>query len=273
MRTIKQVLILLLVALVAGNIVTAIYRGSSDKNDPPTIVCDDTTLEVSLEEDTTAALLAGVTAYDPQDGDLTDRIIVAGVSKLISNNTAKVTYLVFDSDDNMATHIRRIRYVDYHKPYFTVDARLPLIYPQGVEVTVTDRVGAVDKKDGNISDRIRVSTLEATADPEVYEITVQVTNSLGDTAWLKLPVMMLGSDNQRPDIQLKEYLLYLEIGASFNPVDYLKTAQLADGTDIDLSQVKIDGSVDTATVGEYRVTYTYEHEGSVGKAILTVVVL
>lgn len=272
MRTIKQVLILLLVALVAGNIATAIYRGSSDQNEGPTIQCDETTLEV-FASDTSAALLEGVTAYDPQDGDLTDRVIVAGVSKLISNNTAKVTYLVFDSDDNMASCIRRIRYVDYQKPYFTIDPRLPLVYPQSAEVTVTDRVGAVDVIDGSISDRIRVSTLEATDDPELYEITVQVTNSVGDTAWLKLPVMMLSSDRQRPTVELEEYLLYLEIGASFDPMDYLKSVRLADGTEVDLSTVTVDGSVDTSVVDEYRVIYSYEHEGSVGKAILTVVVL
>lgn len=272
MRTIKQVLILLLVALVAGNIATAIYKGSSDHNDGPIIQCEDTTLEV-FSSDTSAALLAGVTAYDPQDGDLTDRVIVAGVSKLISNNTAKVTYLVFDSDDNMASYIRRIRYVDYQKPYFTIDPQLPLVYPQSATVTVTDRVGAIDVLDGTISDRIRVSTLEATDDPELYEITVQVTNSVGDTAWLKLPVQMLASDRNRPVVELKEYLLYLEIGAAFDPMDYLKAARLADGTAVDLSKVYIEGSVDTSTVGEYRITYSYEQDGSEGKAILTVVVL
>ena len=272
MRTIKQILILLLVALVAGNIVTAIYRGSSDKKIGPTIQCDDTTLEV-FSTDTSEALLAGVTAYDAQDGDLTDRIIIAGISKLISNNTAKVTYLVFDSDDNMASCIRRIRYVDYYKPYFTIDPQLPLVYPQGADVTVTDRVGAIDILDGSISDRIRVSTLESTSDPELYEITVQVTNSVGDTAWLKLPVLMLARDSNRPTLELKETLLYLEIGASFDPMDYLKAARLADGTAIDLSEVKIEGSVDTSVVGEYRITYSYEKDGSLGRAILTVVVL
>lgn len=272
MRTIKQVLLLLLVVLVAGNVATAIYRGSSDQKIGPTIQCDETTLEV-FASDTTEALLEGITAYDAQDGDLTDRIIVAGVSKLISNNTAKVTYLVFDSDDNMATCIRRIRYVDYQKPYFTIDSRLPLVYPQSAEVTVTDRLGALDVIDGDISDRIRVSTLESTDDPELYEVTVQVTNSLGDTAWLKLPIIMLSSDRQRPTVELEEYLLYLEIGASFDPMDYLKSVRLSDGTEVELSAVTVESTVDTSVVDEYRVTYSYEHEGSLGQAILTVVVL
>ena len=39
MRTIKQVLIILLVLLAIGHIATSIYQGSSDRKDPPTISC------------------------------------------------------------------------------------------------------------------------------------------------------------------------------------------------------------------------------------------
>lgn len=272
MRTIKQILILALVALLAGNVVTAIYKGSSDRTIGPTITCDDTILEIQ-SGDSTAALRQGITAYDLQDGDLTDQIIIAGISKLISNNTAKVTYLVFDSDNNMYSFVRRIRYTDYHKPYFTVNPNMPLIYANTADISVLDRISAVDVVDGDISKRIRVSTHSPTADPEIFDITVQVTNSLGDTAWLKLPVQMLAADAMRPTVTLKEQLLYLELNANFDPLDYLVAATAADGTQADLAEVEIDSDVDTSKAGTYRVTYSYKSNGSIGRGILTVVVV
>lgn len=272
MRTIKQILILALVALLAGNVVTAIYKGSSDRTIGPTITCDSTILEIQ-SGDKESVLRQGVKAYDPQDGDLTDRILIAGVSKLISNNTAKVTYLVFDSDNNMASFVRRIRYTDYHKPYFTVNPNMPLIYSTSADVSVLDRIGAVDVVDGDISSRIRVSTQSPTSDAEIFDITVQVTNSLGDTAWLKLPVQMLSPDPMRPTVTLKEQLLYLEINADFDPMDYLVSAIEADGTQADLAEVEIRNSVDTSKADTYQVVYSYTSNGSRGRAILTVVVL
>ena len=181
MRTIKQVLIILLVLLAAGLIATSIYLGSSDRKDPPTISCPSEILEVSAGDDETA-LLSGITASDPQDGDLTDQVIIGGISKLISKDTAKVTLLVFDSDDNMGSCIRYIRYTDYQRPQFAINQ--PLVYASTEEVTLLNRLSATDVVDGDITKRIRVSTLASTNNSEVYDITIQVTNSVGDTAWL-----------------------------------------------------------------------------------------
>lgn len=272
MRTIKQFLILALVALLAGNIATAIYQGSSDRTVGPTITCDEVILEISATA-MESELLQGITASDPQDGDLTDQVIVASVSKLISSDTAKVTYLVFDSDDNMASFVRRIRYYDYRKPTFSIDPRLPLVYPSTAEVSVLDRVTAQDVVDGDISQQIRVSTLAATEDAEVFDITVQVTNTMGDTAWLKLPVQKLAPDSGRPTVELKEYLLYAEKETNFDPVTYISNVRLASGDQGSIEDVKVEGTVDTSQEGTYRVTYSYHAGGSVGKAILTVVVL
>ena len=272
MRTIKQILILALVALLAGHVVTAIYQGSSDRTVAPKIQCADQVLEVSNDAKE-SALLEGITAYDAQDGDLTDKIIIAGVSKLISNNTAKVTYIVFDSDDNMATFTRRIRYTNYHKPYFSIDPAQPLVYSGTAEVSVMERIRAHDVIDGDLSRQLRVSTLSPTDDPELYDVTVQVTNSLGDTAWLTLPVQTLSASTDRPTVTLTEYLVYVEVNNDFDPTGYLDSATLPDGTTVSPDDVTITGSVDTTKVGTYRVTYSYDLGGTVGKAILTVVVL
>lgn len=268
MRTIKQAIIIILVLLIIGHIGSFFYLGSSDRKIPPTITCPEEVLEISAT-DTESALLAGVTAHDGQDGDLTDRITVAGISKLITNDTAKATLIVFDSDDNMASCIRYIRYVDYHRPTFTVLE--PLVYSSTEEVAMLSRLKATDVLDGDISKNIRVSTLEPTNNSEVFHISVQVSNSVGDTAWLRLPVLLLESNPLRPEITLSQSLVYIEKDTKFTPSAYLLNLKVP-GMEVPLSEISIDNKVDTGKNGTYYVTYTYSANNVVGTAILTVVV-
>lgn len=267
MRTIKHILIISLVVMLAANIATLIYQGTTDTTDPPKIDCPPGILEVtpSVSE---AELLADVTAYDNQDGDLTSYVMVAGVSKLISDDTAKVTYLVFDSDDNMASIERKIRYNGYHKPRFEV--KEALLYNRSEEVDLLSRLSATCVIDGDIADLIRVSSLAASDDADIsdvsiYDVTVQVTNSKGDTASISLPVLRV-SNPLLPEVKLDEYLIYLNVGATFDPGEYLVSA----GTDGNLDDVKIQNWVDTSAPGVYRVYYTYTDELGTGTAILTV---
>ena len=268
MRTIKQVLIIALVVLLAANIATLIYQGTTDTKDAPTIHCPEGVLEVSSSV-SEAELLADVTASDRQDGDLTEHLMVASISKLISEDTAKVTYYVFDSDDNMASFVRRIRYTDYRKPHFEV--KEPLTYTASEEVELLSRLGAKDVVDGDISDQIRVSTLAATSNSEIYNITIQVTNSMGDTSVLTLPVLRQEWEPQRPTVLLSEYLVYLDVGESFDPNAYLAVVE-APNDSPELTDVQIDSWVDTSVSDVYQVHYTYTNDNGTGTAILTVVV-
>lgn len=268
MRTVKQVLIIALVVLLAANIATIIYQGTTDTKDGPIIDCPGGILEVSASV-SEAELLADVTASDRQDGDLTEHLIVASISKLISEDTAKVTYYVFDSDDNMASFVRRIRYTDYRKPHFEV--KEPLTYTTSEEVELLSRLGANDVVDGDISSQIQVSTLAATTNSEIFDITIQVTNSLGDTATLTLPVLRQDWNPQRPTVLLNEYLLYLDVGAEFDPQDYLAVVN-APNDEPELANVQIENWMDTAVAGVYQIKYTYTNDYGTGTAILTVVV-
>ena len=268
MRSIKKFLIIALAVLLACQIVTRIRQGSAERKEPPVLSCPEGVLDISTR-DSESALLAGVTATDNQDGDLTSQIIVGGRSKLITNDTAKVTLLVFDSDHNMASCVRYIRYVDYQRPRFSIEE--PLVYSTTEEVALTDRLSAHDVVDGDISKRVRVSTLAATGNSLLYHVTVQVTNSVGDTARLQLPVIRLDHNPMRPNVELSDYLIYVNTGSSFNPMTYLQqvTTPLGNGS---LTDVVIDNPVDTATADTYYVTYTYTTDGGTGTAILTVVV-
>lgn len=268
MRTIKQVLIILIVLLVMGHVASYLYLGSSDRKVPPVMHCPDDVLEVS-SSDKESVLLQGITATDPQDGDITNRIVIAGISKLVTSDTAKVTFIVFDSDDNMASCVRRIRYTDYHRPTFSIVE--PLVYSTTEEITILPRLEAQDVVDGNISNNIRVSTREATSNSEIFYVSIQVTNSVGDTSLLKLPVMLLQSNPLRPEVNLTEYLVYVKQGGEFNAVDYLKNVKVP-GEKPSLTDVQIEDEVDTANPDTYYVRYTYASDNGIGSAILTVVV-
>ena len=268
MKTIKITVIILLVLLSLGYAATYIYFGTSDRKIPPEISCSQDLLEVSAS-DPESALLAGLTASDPQDGDLTHKITISGISKLVTNDTAKVTYIVFDSDDNMASCVRRIRYKDYHRPTFSIVE--PLVYSVTEEPALLSRLKAKDVVDGDISNSIRVSTLEPSNHSEVFHVTIQVGNSVGDTAWVRLPVLMLSSNPLRPEITLSKYLMYLDKDSKFTASDYVSGIEVP-GEKLDMSQLQIDNGVDTTKAGTYYVTYTYTANSVTGTAILTVVV-
>lgn len=268
MRALKHFILVMLAVVSVTYISTSIYQRSSTRHTPPVISCPSGVLEVSAKDDE-SVLLTGVTASDPQDGDLTDQVIVGGISKLISNDTAKVTLMVFDSDHNLGKVTRYIRYTDYHRPQFEIVK--PLTFASAKDVSLLDKLIATDVVDGNISNNIRVSTLATTDNSEVYDITIQVTNSMGDTAWLQLPVLVQETNPLRPVVSLSSYLIYLEQGSSFDAAEYLESVTVS-GVQADVSAVGISSNVNMDDTGTYRVMYTYSANGSTGTAILTVVV-
>lgn len=268
MRILKMLLIALLAVVGGLYALTTVNQRFSGVRVPPTIQCDSELLEVSVQ-DADDVLLSGVTASDRQDGDLTEKILIQGISKLISNDTAKITYLVFDSDGNAASCTRRIRYTDYERPHFTIQK--PLIYGENEDIELLDRLTAVDVLDGDLTDAIRVSTLSGSSEPEVRNVTVQATNSMGDTARLTLPLVVYSGTAVRPEVVLKERLVYLQQGASFRAGDYLSAVTTPTGPG-DTGDVQITGQVDTANPGTYYVYYRYPYSAASGLSVLTVVV-
>lgn len=269
MRIVKILLILLLTVVSVLYGMTAVSARLNGTDERPVLRCDTEVLDVSIH-DGNDVLLSGITASDAQDGDLTGRIRISGISKLFGDHEAKVTCVVFDSDSNMATLTRRIRYTDYRAPRFSITE--PLIYYMSESIALLDRIRATDDMDGDITSFVRVSPMRPTADPETYDVDVQVTNAMGDTVRLTLPVIQIESRALRPVVELSSYLVYIEQGSSFDAGKYLVGVELPDGGDAQHSGVQIIGSVDTATPGTYTVRYSYPYNGTSGSAILTVVV-
>lgn len=249
LRMLTAALLAVTAVLYIGN---GLFARLSGREVGPVIECPEEVLEVSIH-DGEQALLTGVTARDKQDGDLTDRVMVGGVSKLIGGDRAKVTCMVFDSDDNMASLVRQVRYTDYRRP--RISLRAPLVFASEKEAKLLEQVMVSDVLDGDLSEKARVSTLWATEDEGVYSATVLVTNSMGDTAMVEVPVLIGRSGG----ILLRRQVIYLQQGEAFDP----KAALASDATG-----VQIQSEVDTAKAGCYWVRYS---RGD-ALAILTVVV-
>lgn len=217
MRAIRWILCALLAVTTVLYTATGVAEYFSDRDEGPVIECPEEILEISVhapEQD----LLAGVTARDAQDGDLTDRIIVGGISKLIGNDLAQLTCLVFDSDDNMASLTRQVRYTDYHRPVIFLTG--PMEFPSKNDAQLLSRITVTDAVDGDISHRARVSALWSTEKENVFSATVTVTNSMGDMADVEIPVIIRSTPSP---IELRQQIVYLDQGAEFDPMDHVSS--------------------------------------------------
>lgn len=268
MKLLKITLILLLITVVVLYGITFLTQRLSGRDVGPEISCPEGVLEISVR-DPESLLLSGVTASDKQDGDLTAKIQILSISKLVTNNTAKVTYLVFDSDGNMDTLVRQIRYSDYSRPVFAI--KRPLVYSKNEAIALLDRLQVTDVIDGDITESVRVSALSATSDSEIYTVSLQVTNSMGDTTRLTVPVVLQEHTSYRPDIRLSTYLVYINAGETFHAQSYLTSLSTMEGP-VDISNVQITSTVDASTAGTYYVYYRYPYNGTMGLSVLTVVV-
>lgn len=268
MKHLTRITLVLFVLVLALYLGVRIYsRGALDTT-PPTLTFDSDTLELSVSDPQTA-LLAGVTARDDRDGDLTDQVLVQGVGQLLANNTARVSYVVFDQAGNLSTASRYICYTDYEKPRFTLSQ--PLIFPVDLAADLPDLSGLVTAScvlDGDLSDQIRITAHSLNAyQPGEYDITFQVANSMNDVQVLRTKVVIDDQAAAWQPVKLRQYLLYLPQGSTFQARDSILSVSGGDAGD-----VVISGDVDTQTPGSYCVRYCYTTGGHDYVVYLTVVV-
>lgn len=218
-------------------------------------------LELSVNDPQTV-LLQGVTARDNRDGDVTNSLLVEKVKLVDKSGKMRVTYAAFDSAGNVAKAEREVQYTDYHSPRFSLSA--PLLFTQYSTVDVLNLLTVEDLLDGDISHRARATLLDDTSinTPGTHNVEFRVTNSLGETVELVLPVEVRTTGSYEAKLALTEYLVYLNVGEDFQAKNYLKTftrgtseTSLAAGLPQNYV-LKTEGTVDTGTPGVYSVSYT-----------------
>lgn len=150
----------------------------------PVISVESDHIEVSIK-DSRDALLAGVTASDARDGDLSAAVCVESVGPIDGEGRRIVRYVVFDSDNHISRALRTMSYTDYTAPVITVTG--PLTFPVGT-VNMLQGVSALDCIDGDISDQIQILYDEKMnpSVPGIYPARLRVTNSIG--GYSELPV-------------------------------------------------------------------------------------
>ena len=226
---------------------------------PPKIQSESEVLEVSVNA-TGAELLAGVTARDNRDGDLTEQVMIQGISRLLTEDTARITYVVADSSDNIASCTRTLRYTDYENPRLSIGEMT--VYRTFPHDDTIDRLckslTARDVRDGDLSDQIVVAVHGSNDRIEgELQLTVQVTNSMGGTEVIPLTIVIDNEGAVNPLVTLREYITYVDKDADFIPSDYILTVN---GEDFegDYPALHIHSNVDTAVPGAYQVCYQYK---------------
>lgn len=268
MKTLQNATIAVFIVVVLLYSGVMIYHGFMVDTTPPVIHCLSDQITISVKDDP-SMLLTGIMAEDDRDGDLTNEVMIKNVSRLITADSAQVTYIVFDKANNMTTLTRTVRYSDYEKPKFSMTG--PLNYTQEDTVTLLDRLTAQDLLHGDLSQNICVISQNVSQEPGTYSVTVQVTNPLGDASTLPLK-LVIGRAGTRQLITLTDYLVYLEKGAFFDPMAYISSVRDPDGKTLAHSAATVEGYVDTDRAGVYHVRYSCAALDQIYHVYLTVVV-
>lgn len=247
------------------------------------------TVSVGVAED---ELLAGVTAEDKKDGDVTDSLLVESMSNFVEKGRRMITIAAFDSDNHVTKTTREVIYSDYHSPRLSLEKPLKF---QLNETNILSGVSVEDVLDGDLTANIKISgDYYIRADQEgEYPVVLSVANSAGDVAEFPVTVQIYTPSGE-PEILLSEYLVYTAPGAAVNPWDYVQQITIGgidyvrdeegvlrdpnpgenqDRTLIAQEEIQIGHNIDYNTPGVYEIIYQISEEnGKSGSVRLIVVV-
>lgn len=282
--TIVLVFVLSVIAFIAYNVMARMVEDHT----PPVITCDSDTVTVSVEDDD-SALLQGMTAEDNRDGDLTDSIRVSSMSNFTEPGKRTANYAVFDSSNQVATYSRTVEYTDYTSPQIHLSEPLRFDLEEMEDINLAENMTVQDCLDGDISSQIRATFSDNTYISQAgnYEVTVQVSNSAGDTCSVPLTVTVTdSSDDEEMDKYypvLSQYIVYTNVGKSVD-LNSLVIGLERNGSEYlfeddnsflpgERGDVQVSGSVDYKTAGTYTVDYTFTTEDDVSATTKLAVVV
>lgn len=276
------VFILSLIAFIVFNIVNKVTTDST----PPVITSesDSVTVSVAAEE---SELLAGLTATDDEDGDLTGEIMISSMSNFTEPGKRTVSYIVFDASNNASTLTRNLEYTDYTAPQIKLTQPLRYGLNEMEDASLTENMSVQDCLDGDITQQIRATFNDGSYIAMAGEcgITVQVSNSAGDTCSVPLTVTVTdpAEESGKYYPMLSDYIVYapvggyvdltsLLIGLENSSTQYL-FADANPSAPGGIESVAIGGAVDYNTPGTYTVDYQFTSaSGATGTTKLAVVV-
>ena len=178
-KIIRRVVIVLFGVAVALSVLAWVKSSSLNDTDGPEIVMDQDSISVNIDC-TNEELLAGITAADKKDGDVTDSLVVEDMSNFIEKGRRQVTVAAFDKDNNVTKATREVVYNNYISPRFSLDK--PLRFEMNESFDVSSLFQVQDCLDGDLSgDVIAISNyFYGLSMAGEYNMTFQVSNSAGD---------------------------------------------------------------------------------------------
>lgn len=240
-------------------------------NEAPVIKAEADEITVSVKA-TDGDLLAGLSASDNVDGDVTNSLAVVSKSDFVTKGTLKVNYAAFDSHNNVATYTRKVTYEDYRSPRFSADEPFHFVYSTNSSA-IFSQVKANDVLDGDITPNIWIIYGEVKEGGTEYPVILQVTNSAGDTSSISITAFREDKASYslaRP--ALTKYIVYTKAGKSLDMGKYIQgyykngimhlfeNEEGKENPEFERENISIDTSeVNFSEPGEYVVRYTLRY--------------
>ena len=147
MKIVKTAMLMILALSVGVFGVSVIISLAGRDASAPVITSDTDVLEIPCDY-TQDQLMAGLSASDAEDGDLTDQIVAGSFSRFVTPGVTSLTYVVFDSGNQPASLTREVHFTDYHGPRFTLSEPLVFREQEGSYTEAMERLGAQDQLGG-----------------------------------------------------------------------------------------------------------------------------
>lgn len=220
----------------------------------------------TIDQDSKFDPLAGISASDLEDGNITKLIQVAGKVDVSVPGEYELTYSVMDSDGNKAEVKVVITVVSTNtKP--TIIGAENISVPQKSEFDVLKDVKAQDLEDGDITSDIKVDGKVDTEVPGEYTVKYSVTDSGGLTTEVTRLVTVTPV-NQPPVIKGADDITIIQ-NSDFNSMNGVTAMDPEDGDISDL--IEASGFIDLTEVGEYTFVYTVTDSGGLTDEVTRVI--
>ncbi|MDM5441672.1 DUF5011 domain-containing protein [Bacillus hominis] len=225
------------------------------KNEAPVLTVPfTTTLRVGEEFNP----MAGVSATDKEDGNLTNKVKYKGNVDTSKPGKYIVEYWVVDSKGVNATATQSVIVKENEE---TPDMEPKLTVPTGATINVGDKfdpmagVKAIDNEDGDITSKVTVDGNVDTSKPGTYELTYTVLDSNGNKVTAKQTVTVkqkVETKNEAPVLTVP-FTTTIHVGEEFDPMAGVSATDKEDGNLT--NKIKYKGNVDTSKPGKYIVEY------------------
>ncbi|MBC1457695.1 immunoglobulin-like domain-containing protein [Listeria newyorkensis] len=219
----------------------------TEKNEPPVFHLDQI---ITIAQGSSFNPLAGVTATDMEDGDITANIEVI-LSTVDTSKEGKYMVVLSVSDSKgmtaNATQVVTVR----AKPVISVPSAIVNAYV-GDDFDFLKGITAIDRDGKDITESLVVKghTVDMSK-PGVYNVVLEATDTYNISA--SEMYMVFVTEATAPVIGAIDRTL--QLGDDFNPLEGVTATDMRDG-DISANIEVVENTVDTSKPGEYKVVYS-----------------